>query len=137
MKTRVFAVACLTGAFVCAAAAQPASHPQWVGVWESKLDGQPGATLTLAQDTGELGGTLVLNIIMKDGAPSRVAASEPHVLVNPRVDGNTLFFGVRKIDGSGALLNFTVALTPEGKARIHCVNCGNDAPIVDMERQWQ
>jgi hypothetical protein len=57
-------------------------------------------------------------------------------LVNPQVDGNNLNFEVRKIDGSSDLLNFTVALTPEGKARIHCTNCGKDAPTVDMERTW-
>lgn len=137
MKRGIIAVVCLASALSCAALAESAANTRRVGVWESKLDGQPGATLTLAQDTGQLGGTIVLNIIQKDdGGQPHVAASEPHVLVNPRVDGDTLSFGVRKIDGSGELLNFTVALTPEGKARIHCINCGAEAPTVDMERVW-
>jgi hypothetical protein len=84
-----------------------------------------------------LSGTLVLNIIKKeDGGQPHVAAVEPHTLVNPRVDGNTLSFSVRKLDPLTDLLNFTVVLTPERKARIHCINCGKDAPTVDMDRAW-
>jgi len=118
---------------VCAAAAQPTVNQQWDGIWQGQLDGQPSVTLTLAEDTGELGGTLVLNVVLKqDGHAAHVAAMEPHVLVHPRLDGNLLTFGVRKPNGD--LMTFTVALTPEGKARIHCTTCGADAPQVDMTR---
>jgi hypothetical protein len=117
----------------CAAAAEPTIHSQWDGVWQGQLDGQPSVTLTLAEDTGELGGTLVLNVVEKEhGQAAHVARSEPHVLVNPRLNGNLLSFEVRKPDGD--LFNFTVVLTPEGKARIHCLDCGADAPIVDMTK---
>jgi len=137
MKRRIFALACLTSALVCGARAQSAPDAQWIGVWEGKLDGQPGVTLTLANDTGELGGTLVLNLIKKEeGEQVHVAASEAHVLLRPQLNGNTLLFQVRKIDGSGDLRDFRVTLTPEGKARIHCTNCGADAPQVDMDRLW-
>jgi len=138
MKRMFAGMVCLAGALGCAALAESTPGSAWVGVWESKLDGQPGATLTLAQDTGELTGTLVLNIIKKEkGGVPHIVASEPHVLVNPQLDGDRLNFSVKKIAGSSDLLNFTVALTPEGKARIHCTNCGKDAPTVDMERAWQ
>jgi hypothetical protein len=137
MSKRNAGIVCLTIALAYAALAETASGARWDGVWQGKLDGQPSVTLTLARDTGQLSGTLVLNIIQKeDGGQPRVAAVEPHVLVDPHLEGDTLSFGVRKIDASGDLLNFTVALTPEGKARIHCTNCGKDAPVVDMERVW-
>jgi hypothetical protein len=135
MKKRILAAASVTCALVCGLAAESNGPAQWTGVWQGELDGQPSVTLTLANDTGQLGGTLVLNIIEKeDGGAARIKAREPHVLVHPQLDGNTLSFGVRKIDGSSDLLNFTVELTPEGKARIHCINCGADAPVVDMSR---
>jgi hypothetical protein len=116
----------------CAAAAESPFNAQWDGVWQGQLDGQPSVTLTLAEDTGELGGTLVLNVVEKENGQARVAATEPHVLVHPRIEGNLLSFGVKKPDGD--LINFTVVLTPEGKARIHCTNCGAEAPVVDMTR---
>jgi hypothetical protein len=137
MKRRILAASFLAAVLACAAAAESAGIAQWIGVWQGKLDGQPGATLTLAQDTGDLGGTLVLNIVEKqNGGQAYVAASEPHTLVNPRLDGNTLTFAVRRLGSSGGLMSFTVVLTPEGKARIHCTSCGNDAPVVDLERSW-
>jgi hypothetical protein len=135
MKNKIIiAVACVAIAAACAALAEPPDRTQWIGVWQGRLDGQPSVTLTLADDTGELDGTLVLNIIEKQDGQARIADIEPHVLVQPHLDGNVLSFGVRKIDGSSDLLNFTVGLTPEGKARIHCTNCGADAPTVDMDR---
>ena len=134
MKRRILAAAFLTSALVCGLAAEPTGPAEWTGVWQGELDGQPSVTLTLANDTGQLGGTLVLNIIEREDGGARIRAREPHVLVHPQLDGNTLSFGVRKIDGSSDLLNFTVALTPDGKARIHCTNCGADAPTVDMSR---
>jgi hypothetical protein len=136
MKGSILAAAILIS--VCSLSAQsagPATRPAWwAGVWQGELDGQPSVTLTLANDTGQLGGTLVLNIIERGDGGARINAREPHVLVSPHLDGNTLSFAVRKIGGSSTLLNFTVALTPEGKARIHCTNCGADAPVVDMSR---
>jgi hypothetical protein len=135
MNMKFAAIACLAGGLACAALAEtPTSNP-WIGVWESKLDGQPGATLTLANDTGQLGGTLVLNIIVKDGSQPRVVASEPHVLIDPHVNGETLTFAVRPMRGDGTMQNFTVALNPDGSARIHCTNCGKGAPTVDMQKQ--
>jgi hypothetical protein len=135
MKNRIIiVVACVAIAAACATLAEPPDRAQWVGVWQGKLDELPSVTLTLADDTGELDGTLVLNVIEKQDGQARIAAIEPHVLVHPHFDGNVFSFGVRKIDGSRDLLNFTAGLTPEGKARIHCTNCGAEAPVVDMDR---
>lgn len=132
---RNITLACLLLALMCAAVAQQANNSPWTGVWQGKLDGVPGVTLTLAQDTGQLSGTLVLNIITRDdvGQP-HITAMESHTLVNPRIEANTLHFGVKKIDGSSELLDFKVALSTNGNAQIHCTNCGEDAPIVDIVR---
>lgn len=134
MNKKMLSIAiCATGMMTCASSAQQPLNIQWDGVWQGYLDGQPSVTLTLAEDTGELGGTLVLNVVEKEhGQAAHVAAIEPHVLVHPRLDGNLLSFEVRKPDGD--LFNFTMVLTPGGKARIHCTNCGADAPEVDMTR---
>ncbi len=115
-----------------ALSAQPGGAGTWTGVWEGQLDGQPSVTLTLAEDSGELGGTLVLNIISAEEGQPHVVAREPHVLVQPRVDGNKLSFEVRRIDKSSDPMNFTVVLTHEGKAQIHCLNCGAEAPTVTL-----
>jgi hypothetical protein len=100
----------------------------WVGVWHGELDGQPSVALTLANDTGDLGGTLVLNIISRDGGSAHVIASEPHTLIHPHVDGEELAFSVKRPDGE--LMKFAVALNPEGMTTIHCLNCGANAPVV-------
>jgi hypothetical protein len=138
MNRRIFALAALAAASACLAAAQATGDSQaspWIGVWQGTLDGQPGTTLTLARDTGELGGTLVLDMVERDAdGHAYVAASEPHTLMHPRLEGDTLTFSVRQPPNGGQLRHFAVALTPEGKARIHCTDCGQGAPVVDMER---
>lgn len=124
--------------FLCAmtvagvAAAQLSPDAEWTGVWQGELDGQPSVVLTLAEDTGTLGGTVVLNIIEKVNGQARVVAVEPHMLVNPRVGGDALVFQFRKLDGG--LLDFTVKRTATGAATIHCRNCGADAPVVNLTR---
>jgi hypothetical protein len=70
MKRRILAAAVLIGTLVCCLSAestQPATQSaRWAGVWQGELDGLPSVTLTLANDTGQLGGTLVLNIIERE-----------------------------------------------------------------------
>jgi hypothetical protein len=120
---------------VCAA--WPASsevNDPWIGVWQGTLDGQPSVTLTIANDTGAIGGTLVLDLIKRDGDHSSIAASEPHVLVAPQLDNGTLSFEVRRAR-STTFCRFTVTLLPSGNAQIRCLDCGpNPAPAVEMKR---
>ena len=111
-------------ALCCAAAQKPDAG--WVGVWQGELDGQPSAVLTLAEDNGPLEGTLVLNGISRDGAEPHIAVRETHVLMHPQMDGRTLSFQLKRKNGSIPLMNFTVVLSPEGKATLHCLNCGSD-----------
>jgi len=89
-------------------------------------------TLTLAEDSGELAGTVVLNIISREGGQPHVIGLEPHVLVRPHVENNKLSFELRRIDKSSEPMNFTVVRSSDDKARIHCLNCGVEAPIVDL-----
>jgi hypothetical protein len=134
MKRGMIFPVCLLFTSAGIAAAQGDSDAAWIGVWLAELDGQPSVTLTLAKDTGALDGTIVLNIITRQDGQPHVIASEPHVLIHPRLESSTLSFGLKKIDGSGDLMNFTVALDAEGKAKIHCLNCGVDAPVVELAK---
>ena len=116
------------------AATQSNNPSDWVGVWEGELDGQPSVTLTLAQDNGALEGTLVLNIIARDGGQARIVAHEPHTLMEPHVEGLTLSFQLRRIDETSGPMRFHVQMTSREKATIHCLNCG-DAPVVEISKQ--
>lgn len=132
MKRKMIAFAGLLIALGVSAIAEPINNENWIGIWQGSLDGQSGVTLTLAEDTGELNGTVVFNIVSREGGQPHVVAREPHVLINPRPHGDTLSFQLKRIDGSSGLMNFTVASTSDGRAEIHCLNCGADAPAVDL-----
>ena len=135
MRHLAFVLGCTLLISAGAASAQPKDSGEWAGVWQGQLDGQPSVILTLAEDTGELGGTVVLNIISREGGQPQVVAREPHVLVRPRVETNKLSFELMRINKSDAPMNFTVVFTSEGRAQIHCLNCGADAPIVDLVKE--
>jgi hypothetical protein len=132
MKRSILVIASIAIALGVSAAAQSAGNTPWVGLWHAELDGQPAVTLTLAEDTGALGGTVVFNIVSRGGGQPHVIASEPHVVLGPRIDGNTLAFQIKKLDGG--LLSFAVELSSAGKAQIHCLNCGADAPVAELVR---
>lgn len=116
-------------------AAESTSPSDWIGVWQGDLDGQPSVVLTLARDNGSLEGTLVLNIISRDGGQPHIIAHESHVLMQPHVDGARLSFRLKRIDGSPQIMDFSVELTSPHLAKIHCLNCGDDAPVVEIARQ--
>lgn len=136
MKSRIAARLCLAIVALGSAPAQSTSNADWTGIWHADVAGQPTGTLTLATDTGELGGTVVLDIISDRSGTPQVIASDPHVLVNPRVSGNTLSFQVKmqKPDGTIVAHGFTVTLTAPRKANFHCVTCGADAPFVELTK---
>jgi hypothetical protein len=135
MNMRMGGVVCVGMIMLCCAAAQSNSDAGWVGVWQGELDGQPSVILTLAEDTGTLEGTLVLNIIKREGEQPHIVAHEPHVVVRPRIDGNRLSFQLKRLDASSPMMTFTVTLTAERSAMIHCLNCGDDAPVVEMSKE--
>jgi hypothetical protein len=116
-----------------ALSAQPNIHSAWNGVWRGELDGHPGVILTLGDDAGELGGTVVLNMVSRENGKPRVIGSDIHVLVNPRITGNTLSFPVKRTK-DGRELQMAVTLAGDGKANMKCLNCGSDAPTAGSVR---
>ncbi len=133
MNRKPFVLAVLTIALCVTMRAQTANE-NWVGIWHANAGGQPTGTLTLATDTGALGGTVVLDILCCEGETPHVIASEPHVLLDPAVAGNTLTFQVkmRRPDGGSVVASFEVKRTAADKATIHCTTCGSDAPVVEL-----
>ena len=135
MNIRIGGIVCVGMIVLCCAAAQSNSNSDWVGVWQGELDGQPSVILTLAEDTGTLAGTLVVNIINREDGRARVVAGEPHVLVRPSLEGRTLSFQLKRLDAASPMMDFTVTLTTQDTAKIHCRNCGEDAPVVQMTKE--
>ena len=135
MDIRMGGVVCVVMLAAGLAAAQSDQDAAWVGIWQAELDGQPSAVLTLAEDNGALEGTLVLNGISREGGQPHIAVREPHVLLNPRLEGRTFSFQLKRKNASSPLMSFTVDLTAQGKAMLHCLNCGDDAPVVEMAKE--
>lgn len=114
--------------------AQTTTPSSWVGVWQGELDGQPSAILTLADDDGSLQGTIVLNGISREGGTAHIAVHEVHALLHLNADGKTLSFELKQVRHSGTTLDFTVEKTSGTSAKIHCLNCGDDAPTVEITK---
>src|SRR5215469_4676006 len=128
MKRRILITACLSTILISGLIAQSANNAAWTGVWQGDLDGQPGVILTLAADTGEIGGTVVLNMVSNKGGVAHVIGSDTHVLMNPHLQGNVLTFEIKRKNDEHEM-QFSVAMTAAEKAKIHCLNCGADSPI--------
>ena len=110
--------------------AQVAAKPDALGIWRASLDGVPSAILTLADDSGEIGGTLVLYGIDQD--TKRAAVMEAHTLIHPKLAGDLLTFEVRRPDA--ALMSFTVRFSA-AKALLHCTTCGDDSPTAELAKE--
>jgi hypothetical protein len=121
-------------AFEPTAPSETGHNSQWIGMWQAQLDGQPGVILTLGDDTGQLAGAVVFNLVSREGGQAHVIGHDAHVLMNPRVDGDTLHFQVVR-RGDNRLLEMTVRMTAEGAAKFKCQNCGDDALVVDIVRE--
>jgi len=124
----------LTALALVATVQAQATSQGWVGIWHADVGGLPTSTLTLANDTGALGGTVVLDMVSDEGGTPHVTESEAHLLVNPAVAGDTLTFQVkmRRRDREGWTASFEVKRTSPDKATIHCVNCGAGAPVLQL-----
>ncbi|HEY2470225.1 MAG TPA: hypothetical protein VGI45_20675 [Terracidiphilus sp.] len=107
---------------------------KFVGVWQGELAGLPSVILTLAKDDGTLQGTLVLNGINRDGGTPHIAVHETHVLLHPNLSGMTLSFTVKGVRPSRTTMDFTVEQTSDTSAKLHCLNCGDDAPTVEITK---
>jgi hypothetical protein len=133
MKPQELITSSLLLALGTAVSAQSNHNTAWNGVWHGELDGQPGVILTLADDTGELGGTVVLNMVSRESGEPRVIGSEIHVLLNPHVSGNALSFQFKRTRDAREL-QVAVTLESDGKASMKCLNCGPDFPMTELVR---
>jgi hypothetical protein len=134
MKHAMLSLTLLTVSACSIASAQTATSYDWTGTWHAHAGDLPTDTLTLATDTGALGGTVVLDMVSHKGETPYVIASEPHVLMNLQADGSKLNFQVRMKRPSGSIVvaSFRVTGTSSDKANIHCTSCGPDAPVVEL-----
>jgi hypothetical protein len=124
-----------------AAHGQPNSHVHnWTGVWQMTSPGKPGGTITLADDGGMLTGVIVFNVI--DRKTGQRIAPETRTIVNPRVEGNSLEFQVRRIlkphlknapeenqPDPTDIADMILTATAEGKASLTCPKCGDPSPM--------
>lgn len=110
-------------------AGSAASTTKWVGVWQGKLEGFPGVVLTLGDDLGDVSGTIVFTAI-RDGA---VAAHVSHVIMHPRIDGESFSFQVKRPDRENSVVDMTLTLSSDSKGLLACAKCGSASPIA-MER---
>ena len=135
MNIRIGGVVFAGMTILCCAAAQSNENTGWVGVWQGELDGLPSLTLTLAKDTGTLEGTLVLNGINREGGSPHIAVHETHTLLHPTMSGTTLSFTLKGVRPSRITMDFAVEQTSDSTAKFHCLNCGDDAPVVSLTKQ--
>ena len=146
MKTRLSAVmsssvmcgALMCGALMCssiAPAASPANSP-WTGVWQAKLEGMPAVELTLADDAGEVNGTVVFHIVLKEkGATTpHLGSTEPHTMIHPHLDGDTLSFQVVRGNGSHQVLDMSVKKLADGNMDFHCSNCSATGTQAELDK---
>lgn len=120
----------LSCAVLVAAHALHAQSGKALGIWRATLDGIPSTILTLADDSGEIGGTLVLYGIDHD--TRSVAVTQVHTLLHSKLEGHTLTFQVRRPDA--AMMTFTVDFTSATEAKLHCLNCGPNAPVAELTK---
>ena len=106
--------------------------PNLRGVWQGTLDGLPGVTLTLANDTGEFGGTVVF--YGQNGRDHKIVVVQAHNLLNPQLEGNTLNFRIKFGGDRTGYARVTVVFNGD-KAQLHCLDCGPDSPITELTRQ--
>ena len=104
-----------------------------LGVWRGSLDGLPGVTLTLADDSGDIGGTVVFYGI--NGESRRIVVIEPHILLHPKLEGNTLSFQVKLGGDRTGLATVKVIFNTDTKAQLRCLDCGSDSPTTELTRQ--
>jgi hypothetical protein len=109
----------------------------WTGVWQGKA--LPGVTITLADDSGALAGTIVFNVADRENG--KIIAIEPRTLVNPHVSGDGLAFQVKRIlkphlkgDASANafdpadIADMTLKPDGHGKVMLICAQCGATSP---------
>ncbi|HEY3628706.1 MAG TPA: hypothetical protein VGL00_20625 [Terracidiphilus sp.] len=124
MKRRMFLLVLSAMAMSSSLPAQTDGYEQWVGVWEGQLEGQPGVTVTLGRDGGDVQGTIVFNVVARgQGEQPHVIGHDAHVLTHVDLNGTTLAFHVVRL-GDGRELHLEMRLGNDGKAVLECADCG-------------
>jgi hypothetical protein len=127
----MMALACALVALVCWSQTPTGSHANWIGVWHAKTENQPGLTLTLADDGGELAGTIVFEVFNRE--ENRLIAHEPHTLIHLHAEANVNSFQVNGCCNRNGTLNITIEQTKDGKTQFRCSNCGSP-DVTDLEK---
>jgi hypothetical protein len=104
-----------------------------LGVWHGSLDGLPGVTLTLADDSGEIDGAVVFYAI--NGDPRCVFFIDPNLLLHPKLEGSTLSFQVKLGGDRTGPTTVKVVFKTYAKAQIRCLGCGSDSPTTELTEQ--
>lgn len=123
MKPRIYFLAIGALAFASFLTAQNKGFEQWVGVWQGMLDNQPGVTVTLGRDAGDLQGTIVFNVVARENGEAHVIGHDAHVLTHINLSDGTLAFHVIRL-GDSSELHLTIKLTADNKAVLECADCG-------------
>jgi hypothetical protein len=135
MKKIAIAIVCFLG-FVAVPLVAQSTQTVPLGVWRGSLDGLPGVTLTLADDSGEIGGTVVFyGIKGEKGEPPRVFTISPHILLHPKLEGRTLSFQVKLGGDRTGLARVRVVFDTDTKAQIRCLDCGSDSPTAELTKE--
>lgn len=123
MKRRLLFLISGAMAITCTLPAHANNFEQWVGVWEGQLDGQPGVTVTLGRDTGDLQGTIVFNVVARENGQAHIIGHDAHVLTHVNLNDGALAFHVIRL-GDERELHLTLKLTSDNKALLECADCG-------------
>ena len=94
MKKILAVFACLIILVATRTASSQNNSAKWAGVWQATLEGLPGMILTLSDDSGELGGTVVFNGLSQE--THTIVATETHLLLYPHLNDNTLTFQISR-----------------------------------------
>lgn len=147
MKHLTFASILLLASTVTFGQPAPTAHA-WAGVWHVQETNKPGVTITVADDGGALGGTIVFDVWKRQ--TNEHLATEPRILVNPHLEGNTLAFQVRRIlkphlagespaeveaPDPTDIVEMILARTADDKAVLNCPKCGGNAPTKLVKEQ--
>jgi hypothetical protein len=121
----------VAGAATSVAWGQAATESSWIGVWNARLEGLPGVILTLADDHGRLGGTIVFNGIDGESSPPRIGATNTLMLSGAQLKGDTLLFQVTRWDGKQ--MQSSVKRIDDKQAEMRCLNC-DGSPVTALEK---
>jgi hypothetical protein len=125
----VLGILCLS---VFAVAASPI-----LGTWQGETEGQPSVILTVIDNRGKLDGTVVFNVLQKEGDKFKVVNGHQSALLNPNLDGKLFKFDIQDPnDPSGkATLSFEMRLTGNDEGVLKNVDEDTAAPPVTMKRK--